>query len=45
VCRALKLQRENLKNPPKTTEEFLAALQKQQLPQTVHALREYADFI
>jgi len=45
VCRALKLQRESLKNPPKTAEEFLATLQKQQLPQTVHALREYADFI
>lgn len=45
VCRALRLQRESLKNPPKTPEEFLAILQKQQLPQTVHALKDYATFI
>lgn len=41
VCRSLKQQRESLQKPPKTAEEFLAILQRQQLPQTVHALKEY----
>ncbi len=45
VCNAIKTQREALKKPPKTTEEFLAILQRQQLPQTVSALKEYIDLI
>lgn len=44
-CRALKRQRESLRHPPKTVEEFLADLQTQQLPQTVSRLREFAEFL
>lgn len=40
VCAAVKQQRENLKNPPKTVEEFLPALEQCQLTRTVAALRE-----
>jgi predicted nucleic acid-binding protein len=45
ACGAIKKQRESLKNPPKAKEEFLAILQKQQLPQTVSALRAYIELI
>lgn len=45
VCKALQRQRKSLKNPPKTVQEFLAILQKQQLVQTVHALKDFADLI
>lgn len=45
ACAAIKRQRESLKNPPKAKEEFLAILQKQQLPQTVSALRAYIELI
>ena len=44
-CKAVKNQRQALKNPPKTVEEFLNILQKQELPQTVSVLRKYADLI
>ena len=44
-CKALREQRMGLRNPPFTVEQFLATLQKQQLPQTVSKLREYADFL
>lgn len=44
-CKAVKGQRQALKNPPKTVEEFLNILQKQELPQTVSVLRKYADLI
>lgn len=44
-CKAFRDQRTALKNPPLTADEFLANLQKQQLPQTVSALRQYADLI
>lgn len=44
-CKAFRDQRTALKSPPLTTDEFLANLQKQQLPQTVSALRQYADLI
>lgn len=44
-CNAIRQQRESLKKPPKTKEEFLLILQKQQLPQTVSALKEYIDLI
>ncbi len=36
---------EALKNPPKSKDEFLVILQKQQLPQTVAALKDYIDLI
>jgi len=45
ACSAIKRQRESLKNPPKAKDEFLAILQKQQLPQTVSALRAYIELI
>lgn len=45
ACGAIKRQRESLKNPPKAKDEFLAILQKQQLPQTVSALRTYIELI
>jgi predicted nucleic acid-binding protein len=45
VCDAIRKQRAALKNPSKTTEEFLAILLKQQLPQTCLALRDYIEFI
>ena len=45
ACGAIKRQRESLKNPPKAKDEFLAILQKQQLPQTVSALRVYIELI
>ncbi len=45
VCSAIKQQRQALKNPPKNKAEFLAILQKQQLPQTVSALKKYIDLI
>lgn len=45
TCGALKRQRESLKNPSKTREEFLTILQKQQLPQTVSALKNFIELI
>jgi predicted nucleic acid-binding protein len=45
ACGAIKRQRKSLKNPPKTKDEFLAILQKQQLPLTVSALRTYIELI
>ncbi len=45
VCEAIKRQRESLKNPPSTPEDFLSTLQKQQLPRTASILRQYIDFI
>lgn len=45
ACSAIKRQRESLKNPPKTQQEFLDILIKQQLPKTVSELRNYIDLI
>lgn len=45
ACGAIKRQRESLKNPPKAKDEFLAILQKQQLPLTVSALKTYIELI
>lgn len=45
VCAAVKRQRQSLKNPPKSVDEFLAVLERQGLPQTVSALRHFADLI
>lgn len=44
-CQAIRDQRLALKNPKKSVEEFLAILQRQQLPQSVSKLREYAQFL
>jgi hypothetical protein len=45
VCAAAKRQRESLKNPPKSVEEYLEALERQGLPQTASALRQFAELI
>ncbi len=45
VCAALKRQRESLKNPAKSVEEFLVALERQSLAQTVAQLRHFAELI
>ena len=45
VCAAAKKQREALKHPPKTTDEFLACLARQGLPKTVHQLDECRELI
>lgn len=44
-CSAVKRMRLGLKNPPKTAEELLLTLRKQELPQTCLALEKYLDFI
>jgi hypothetical protein len=43
VCSAARKQRESLKNPPKTVEEYLASLERQGLVRTVAALREFRE--
>jgi len=45
ICAAAKRQRERLKNPPMCVDEFLAALERQGLAQTVAELRRFADVI
>jgi len=45
ACGAIKKQRQALRNPPKTIDEFLLILQKQQLPQTVSALKNYIELL
>ena len=45
VCAAAKRQRQSLKKPPKTVEEFLEALERQGMPQTVAALGQFAELI
>lgn len=45
VCGAAKRQRGSLKNPPLTVDEYLASLERQGLPQTVVALRQFAELI
>lgn len=44
-CAAIKTQRTALKNPPMDIDSFLLSLQKQQLPQTVSILRQYANLL
>ena len=44
-CSAIKMQRQALKHPPMETDEFLAILQKQQLPQSVARLKEFSDLL
>lgn len=45
VCAAAKQHRQNLRNPPKTVEEYLATLERQGLPATVGRLRESTEMI
>ncbi|MBA2226003.1 MAG: PIN domain-containing protein [Thermogemmata sp.] len=45
VCSAAKKQRESLKNPPLTVEQYLKSLERQGLGQTVSALRQYVEFL
>ncbi len=45
VCAAAKRQRQSLKNPPKTVEDFLKSLELQGLARTVAGLREFAEMI
>ena len=45
VCAAVKRQRESLRNPPKTAQEFLATLEVQGLIQSVAALRQFSDVL
>ncbi|WP_437203362.1 PIN domain-containing protein [Planctomicrobium sp. SH664] len=45
VCAAAKRQRENLKNPAYSVEDFLEALERQAIPQTVGVLRQFAALI
>lgn len=45
VCAAARRHRRSLKNPPKSVEEYLAALERQGLSRSVAELREFADRI
>jgi hypothetical protein len=45
VCSAIKRQRENLRNPPRTAQELLATLESQGLIQSVAQLRQFVDLI
>jgi len=45
VCMTAKLHRQNLRNPPKSVEEYLDTLERQQPPKTVQALREFEELI
>jgi hypothetical protein len=43
VCLAARRQRHTLKNPPKTIEEYLEIMARQQLDKSVSQLRRLAD--
>lgn len=45
VCAAAKRQRDGLKNPPKTVEEYLDTLARLSLPKTVLRLQAFAELI
>lgn len=45
VVTAAKLQRASLRNPPKSAEEFLDALARQRLPETVVRLNNFAHLL
>lgn len=45
VCAAAKKQREGLKNPALSVNDYLQALERQGLAQTVATLRQYAELI
>ena len=42
-CEAARLQRQGLKNPPMSVEEFLAKLEEVGLSRTAAGLRDYAE--
>ena len=45
VCTAVKEQRAALRNPPRSVEELLRTFERNQLPETVSRLREYAELL
>lgn len=45
VCEAARLQRGSLKRPPKTVDEYLDSLARQNLPRTVAALSGYSELM
>lgn len=45
VCAAAKRHRASLQNPSKSVADYLESLERQGLPQTVSALRQYAELI
>ena len=45
VCAAAKRQRQSLKRPPMSVDEYLASLERQGLAQTVSSLRRFAEII
>ncbi len=45
VCAAAKRQREGLRNPPKSVDDFLSALANQHLPESVMRLAEYEHLL
>jgi hypothetical protein len=45
VCAAARRQRQSLKNPPKTVQEFIECLAQQQIPQTVARLLEFSGLL
>lgn len=45
VCKTVKNQRMNLKNPPQNVDELLAAYERQGLAQAVAGLRMYAQLL
>lgn len=45
VCKAAKRHRQSLRHPPKSVDEYLDTLERQQLPKTVQVLREFEELI
>lgn len=45
VCKAVKQHRQSLRNPPKSVDDYFDTLERQQLPNTVQRLREFAAVI
>lgn len=45
VCKAAKRHRESLRNPPKSVDDYFDTLERQQLPKTAQALREFGSLI
>jgi len=45
VCRAVKAERNRLKNPPYSVDEYLNSLEGLGLPETVAGLRKFADLL
>jgi len=45
VCQAAKRHRASLRNPPKTVQEYLDTLERQQLPKSVAVFRSFSDLL